>query len=292
MSEELMTPPADDKAREEIRDFPWARPRYLSHLKPVDELTLNTGEKCQVLELEVPKDDACLSEWACRFRQCYCPDEHLDLLRDGTGKSRAEYLLELVFPDKTKAPGPGVRSGDFAELLIADFVEFLLGYWVPRDKYAEKGSRNESVKGVDIVGFRWKHADQHHPDDEMLTFEVKAQLRGGKYDERLQVAVDDSAKDYLRAAETLAAMKRRFLNKDDRNAMKVVQRFQDAADRPYRLLSGAAAVLSDDAFDVDGLSATSIAKHKNARSLRLVVVRGEGLMDLVHALYQRAANEA
>ena len=69
---------------------------------------------------------------------------------------------------------------------------------------------------------------------------VKAQLRGDKYDERLQVAVDDSAKDYLRAAETLAAMKRRFLNKEDRDAMKVVQRFQNAADQPYRLLSGAA----------------------------------------------------
>ncbi len=269
-----------------------AQPTYLRHLKPVDDLTLATGERCEVWELEVPQDHACLSEWATRFRQCYCPDSQLDLLREGTDKTRAQYLLELVFPDQTKAPGPGVRSGDFAELLIADFVEFLLGYWVPRDKYAEKGSRNESVKGVDIVGFKWRHEDQHHPDDEMLTFEVKAQLRGGKYDERLQVAVDDSAKDYLRAAETLAAMKRRFLNKEDRGAMKVVQRFQNAADRPYLLLSGAAAVLSDDAFDAAGLSTTSIAKHNNARGLQLVVVRGKGLMDLAHALYQKAADEA
>lgn len=269
-----------------------ARPTYLRHLKPVDELPLATGERCQVWELEVPKDDACLSEWASRFRQCYCPDSQLDLLREGTGKTRAEYLLELVFPDQSKAPGPGVRSGDFAELLVADFVEFLLGYWVPRDKYAEKGSRNESVKGVDIVGFKWRNEDQHHPADEMLTFEVKAQLRGEKYDERLQVAVDDSAKDYLRAGETLAAMKRGFLIKGDQSAIKVVQRFQNAADRPYLLLSGAAAVLSDDAFDSAGLSTTSTAKHNNARGLRLVVVKGEGLMDLAHALYQRAADEA
>lgn len=269
-----------------------AQPTYLRHLKPVDELTLATGERCEVWELEVPQDDACLSEWATRFRQCYCPDGQLDLLREGTDKTRAQYLLELVFPDQTKAPGPGVRSGDFAELLIADFVEFLLGYWVPRDKYAEKGSRNESVKGVDIVGFKWRDEDQHHPADEMLTFEVKAQLRGNKYEERLQVAVDDSAKDYLRAAETLAAMKRRFLIKGDQSAIKVVQRFQNAADRPYLLLSGAAAVLSDDAFDAAGLSTTSTAKHNNARGLRLVVVKGEGLMDLAHALYQRAADEA
>jgi hypothetical protein len=287
-----MTATAADKPTKAKSGVPAAQPTYLRHLKLVDELTLAAGEKCQVWELEVPKDDACLSEWAFRFRQCYCPDSQLDLLREGTGKSRAEYLLQLAFPDQSKAPGPAVRSGDFAELLVADFVEFLLGYWVPRDKYAEKGSRNESVKGVDIVGFKWRHDDQHHPDDEMLTFEVKAKLRGDKYDGRLQVAVDDSAKDYLRAAETLAAMKRRFLNKEDLGAVKVVQRFQDAADRPYLLLSGAAAVLSDDVFDVAGLSATSTANHNNAKSLQLVAIKGEGLMDLVHALYQRAADEA
>jgi hypothetical protein len=87
-------------------------------------------------------------------------------------------------------------------------------------------------------------------------------------------------------------MKRRFLNKEDLGAVKVVQRFQDAADRPYLLLSGAAAVLSDDVFDVAGLSATSTANHNNAKSLQLVAIKGEGLMDLVHALYQRAADEA
>ena len=259
-----MTAPAADEATKAKSGATGAQPTYLRHLKQVDELTLTTGETCQVWEIEVPKDEACLSDWAARFRQCYCPDGQLDLLREGTGKTRAEYLLELVFPDQTKALGPGVRSGDFAELLLADFVEFLLGYWVPRDKYAEKRSRNESVKGVDIVGFKWRHEDQHHPHDEMLTFEVKAQLRGDKYDERLQVAVDDSAKDYLRAAETLAAMKRRFLIKGDQSAIKVVQRFQNAADRPYLLLSGAAAVLSDNAFDAAGLSTTSTAKHNVA----------------------------
>jgi hypothetical protein len=287
-----MTASAADDATKAKLVAPAVQPAYLRYLKQVDELTLAAGEECEVWELDVPNDEACLSEWASRFRHCYCPDSQLDLLRAGTGKTREEYLLELVFPDQSKAPGPGVRSGDFAELLIADFVEFLLGYWVPRDKYAEKGSRDESVKGVDIVGFKWQHEDQHHPDDEMLTFEVKAQLRGGKYDKRLQVAVDDSAKDYLRAAETLAAMKRRFLIKGDQSAIKVVQRFQNAADRPYLLLSGAAAVLSDDAFDAAGLSTTSAAKHNNARGLRLVVVKGEGLMDLAHALYQRAADEA
>ncbi len=255
-------------------------------------MTLAAGATCEIWELDVPSDAACLSEWASRFRQTYCPDTDLDILREGTGKSRAEYLLELVFPDKTVAPGPAVRAGDFAELLVSDFVEFMLGYWVPRGKYAEKGSRDESVKGVDIVGFKCPSAEQPKPTDEMLTFEAKAQLSGGKYKDRLQVAVNDSGKDYLRAGETLAAMKRRMHLADQQASMMVVQRFQNAVDRPYRLLSGAAAILSDAAFDTDGINGTTFAGHNNAGNLRLIAVKGKDLMTLAHALYQRAADEA
>lgn len=247
---------------------------------------------CEVWDLEVAADAACLSEWAGRFRQAYCPDSDIDILRAGTGKSRAEYLLELVFPDKSTPPGPGVRAGDFAELLVSDYVEFILGYWVPRGKYAEKGSRNESVKGVDIVGFKCPDAAQPKATDEMLTFEAKAQLSAAKYKGRLQDAVNDSGKDYLRAGETLAAMKRRMHVSGDRASMLVVERFQNAVDRPYRLLSGAAAVLSDAAFDVDGIKGTTTAEHQNAGNLKLIAVKGKDLMTLAHALYQRAADEA
>lgn len=267
-------------------------PTYLQHLTLAEPITLNGGEKCDVWELDVSENDACLGEWAKRFRQTYCLDSDLDILREGTGKSRAEFLIDLVFPDKSVAPGPAVRAGDFAELLIADYVEFVLGYWVPRSKYAEKGSRDESVKGVDIVGFKCQGLDVPNANDEMLTFEVKAQLSGGKYTGRLQTAVNDSGKDYLRAGETLAAMKRRMHVAGQREEMLVVQRFQNAVDRPYRLLSGAAAVLSDGAFDADALKSTSVADHNNAGRLKLIAVRGKDLMTLAHALYQRAADEA
>lgn len=69
-------------------------------------------------------------------------------------------------------------------------------------------------------------------------------------------------------------------------------RFQNAVDRPYRLLSGAAAILSDAAFDVDGIKATAIAGHNNVGNVRLIAVKGKDLMTLAHALYQRAADEA
>lgn len=271
---------------------PMTLPEYRYHFKQDKSLTLNGGGICEVWELAVPNDATYLNEWANRFRQTYCPDNDIDILRAGTGKSRAEYLLELVFPDKTAPPGPGIRSGDFAELLVSDYVEFTLNYWVPRGKFAEKASRDESVKGVDIVGFKCPDAGLPKPTDEILTFEVKAQLSGGKYDGRLQAAVKDSGKDYLRAGETLAAMKRRMHVAGQHSSMMVVQRFQDAVDRPYRLVSGAAAILSDAAFDTDAINETTITGHNNARNLKLIAVKGKDMMTLAHALYQRAADEA
>lgn len=268
-------------------------PTYLQYLKKTDKsLKSADGQNIDVWDLLIPKADPCLSEWATRFRQHYCLDAEIDELRDGTGLSRSDYLLQLIFPDKTKAPGPGVRSGDFAELLVADYVEYRRGFWVPRSKYAEKASRDESVKGVDILGFKVVEQGKESPADTLLAFEVKAQLGGGKYQDRLQSAVDDSSKDYLRSAYTLNATKRRLHNAGEEKAALVVRRFQNIADRPYVFTSGAAAVLSDDSYDEAALQATKTVDHKNSASLELIVVRGSQLMALVHALYERAANEA
>ena len=87
-------------------------------------------------------------------------------------------------------------------------------------------------------------------------------------------------------------MKRRMHIAGEQASMLVVQRFQDAVDRPYRLLSGAATILSDEAFDTDSIKGTSIAGHNNAGELKLVAIKGKDLMTLAHALYQRAADEA
>ena len=57
--------------------------------------------------------------------------------------------------------------------------------------------------------------------------------------------------------------------------------------------SGAAAVLSDDAYDETLLQKnTKIVEHQNSGDLELIVVRGKALMARVHALYERASDEA
>lgn len=271
-----------------------AMPSHLSSLtKCAEPLATSDGRHIDVWELRVLPTASYLSAWASNFRQHYCSDSEIDDLRAGTGLSRADYLTQLVFPDKNAAPGPGIRAGDFAELLVSDYVEYLLGYWVPRGKYAEKSSRDESVKGVDILGFRLTSLLAPSPSDTLLAFEVKAQLSGDKYTGRLQTAIDDSSKDYLRRAITLNATKRRLRHAGEHDRALVVQRFQNLSDHPYIYRSGAAAVLSDSAYDKALLQkSTKVAGHQNAGNLDLIVIRGKELMKLVHALYESAANEA
>lgn len=268
-------------------------PDHLSFLKKC-EFSLKTSDQhnIEVWELIVTEEDD-LTNWAKHFRECYCLDHEIDMLRDGTGLSRANYLKELVFPDQMLRPGPSIRAGDFAELLIADYLEFMMHYWVPRGKFAEKESRNESAKGVDVLGIKAVDINKESIDDVLLTFEVKAQLTNTKYKNRLQTAIDDSSKDYFRQAATLNAIKRRLMHTEQSDKVSLVQRFQNPTDNPYKYLSGAAAVLSDDAYDELAITkSSSVIKHENAKNLQLIVIRGTNLMQFVHALYERAAHEA
>jgi hypothetical protein len=265
--------------------------RHLFERQPSRDFSLACGAAVEVIRLKLPADRALLTAWACAFRQNYCLDNEIDDLRRGTGLSRKQYLDALCFPDRTAAPGPSIRSGDFAELLVTDYVEHVLGYHVPRGKYGEKASRNESVKGVDIIGIKFADSTPT-PADELIAFEVKAQLTGTTYGGRLQTAIEDSNEDYLRKAYTLNALKRRLLARGQTASAEQIARFQNPADKPYRFRSGAAAVLNQEVFEVADFSSSTTAAHNNRNSLTLIVVHGEDMMSLAHTIFDVAGDEA
>jgi hypothetical protein len=257
-----------------------------------ERITLPGNREAEVWELRHKTDDADLKVWATHFRNHYCRDADLPALVEGTGLTHTNYLITMKFPDGHEPPGPSIRSGDFAEILIADYIEYKLGYWCPRElRYDLKWNRNESTKGCDVIGFKFNSKDRHDPADELFVFEAKARLTG-KPENRLQDAVNDSIKDRYRISQSLNAIKQRFYERGDTEKVMRVQRFQDEADRPFRRISGAAAVLDVAVFDRSLIAATDVSLHPNVSNLRLVVVRGQMLMDLVHSLYERAANEA
>lgn len=254
------------------------------------------GTEISVFELEIDYvDEAALRQWATHFRNHYCLDSKLDRLRKGTGKSRDQYLTDMVFPDKTDDFGPATRSGDFAEILIADLLESQFGFWTPRTRYDDKLVRNESPKGTDVLGFRFAGAGPAFPSqqDVLVSFESKAQLSSGKPKAKLQEAVVDSAKDALRISESLNAVKRRLIDRGDDDGADKVERFQEGLQVPYIRMSGAAAVFCSSVYDPATVSKTTeCSTHENAGNLMLVVVYSATLMKFVHALYERAATEA
>ncbi|MCF8474595.1 MAG: DUF1837 domain-containing protein [Emcibacter sp.] len=205
--------------------------------------------------------------------------------------TKAKYLLELKFPSKIGGSGPATRSGDFAEILVADYLTYLHGYMVPRTRYDRKTITNESTKGSDVIAFK-NVSDKPTRSDEMLIYEVKAKLTGNAKGSRLQDAIDDSQKDEVRIAESLNAIKQRLFDLRDFDNMNKVGRFQSGEDHPYQRKYGAATVLTSSAFDQAILATSSTKEHPAGVDVDLLVIQGEDFMKLVHALYERAANEA
>lgn len=271
--------------------MPWTS-EHMTWFEDVGTLTTADGRTVTVLNFSHENDDETLSAWARHFRNHYCLDTEIDVLRRGTGHSNAEYLRKIKFPDESAAPGPSIRAGDFAEVLIADYLEYILDFWVPRTRYADKTVRNESTKGCDIIGFRLLSGPKGSPDDILAIFEAKTQFSGRDPKPRLQDAVEGSAKDQLRKAESLNAIKQRLLRNGQMDDMAAVERFQNIEDRPYTELSGAAALFCTSVYDEATIAETTADSHPNSDNLLLVVVRGENMMDLVHDLYERAADEA
>ena len=259
--------------------------RYLSELTKVGNITTEEDEIVEIFELSSNISDECLNEWATHFRQNYCNDDMLELLISGTGMTKKEYLLSQKFPDAKDGFGPGTRSGDFAELLISDYLEFTLGYIVHRERYKNKFNRNSSTQGTDIVGFKFV-GSKPSSADEFITFEVKAQASGTEAKNRLQDAIDDSYKDAIRKGETLSALKQIYIEKGNHEKASQVERFQNKPDRPYTEKYGAAAVHDTTTYSEDLIRNVEL----NGSKRWMIVVKRDNLMNLVHRLYEVASN--
>jgi|ERR1019366_3994529 hypothetical protein len=109
-----------------------------AHIKWLNDsgkkLKTTAGQEIRLLEFQHTDDATIISAWAKYFREHYCLDKVLDEAREETGLSRKQYLEQFVFPNHCP-PGPSTRAGDFAEMLVADYFEYLQGWTVPRTRY-------------------------------------------------------------------------------------------------------------------------------------------------------------
>lgn len=272
--------------------MPWTSKHLQWLLATNIKLKTKCGKEVEVLEFRYESDDGILSAWAKHFRNHYCADSQIDSIRDGTGLTRQEYLTQLKFPDAKAAPGPSIRAGDFAEILVADYFQFRLNYVVPRTRYFDKTIRNESTKGSDILAFSFFDGSRRSPKDILAIIEVKASLSDSPAKNVLQEAIDHSARDQVRKAESLNATRQKLISQGERSLADQVKRFQSKVDFPFEEMSGGAAVITTANFNTKLFSQCNAAAHPNQKSLKLIVIHGKELMALVNALYVRATNEA
>lgn len=281
---------------------PWTSEHTKWLVDTGERLKTADGKEVEVWEFYHGKDEAVLFAWAKHFRNHYCLDTEIDFLRGK--RSRADFLVNIKFPSKTSKLGPGIRAGDFGEILISDYLQWLLGCWVPRVRWSSKAVRDESPRGSDVIGVRFHKTDcEASTKDVLFVFESKTKFSASKIN-RLQDAINGSAKDHIRITESLSFIKQRLFEKGDIDQAQKIERFQNPVDMPYKKTYGAAAIISDECFDPAELASADcrripkskkqkeIFPHPNSDSLVLLVIRGPSMMDLVHELYRRAADEA
>lgn len=154
-----------------------------------------------------------------------------------------------------------------------------------------KPTANDTAKGCDVIGFRFFETGKINEKDALAIVESKASL-SGKNPDRLQDAVTDSAKDDVRKAESLNYLKQRLIEQGSSADAELIERFQTPVDQPYKELFAAAAVLSVNGYDEKSIESTNSFGHPGRSNLKMIVVKGDDLMKLVHDLYKRAADEA
>ncbi|MCK6606307.1 MAG: DUF1837 domain-containing protein, partial [Ignavibacteriaceae bacterium] len=180
--------------------MPWTSAHTKWLINTGELLKTADGKDIQVWEFRHEQDNKVLSAWAKHFRNHYCLDTDIDFLRGK--RSRSDYLTDIKFPSQTTKLGPGIRAGDFGEILVSDYLQWLLEYWVPRVRWSSKVVRDESPKGSDVIGFRFNNIDgAASTKDVLFVFESKTKFSASKIN-RLQDAINDSAKDHIRIDES------------------------------------------------------------------------------------------
>lgn len=282
--------------------IPGVPPQHVNWLQKLPtHFTTRDGTPADVWEFNYDTQSPILNDWATHFRNHYCLDSQIDLLRGK--KSRKDYLNQLKFPSEAGGFGPSIRAGDFGEILVADLLQWLLGYWVPRVRWSSKVICNESPKGSDVIGFKFEAVGGHSPNDILAIFEAKTKFSGSGGN-KLQAAINDSTKDHLRIAESLNFIKQKLIDNKEISDAQKVERFQSPADDPYSRIIGATAVI-DTAYETEGNVLLANANetpcltnkknkvpHPNLHELNIIVIKGSNMMKLVHSLYKLAADGA
>lgn len=271
------------------------KPDYMNSYVQLRTIKTNEDNPIELIEVHAPfENDKLITEWARSFRLKYISDEDLlESMRDTGIQSGIEFLRSVVYPKN-----PKFRSGDFGEILVAEYLMYAETFWVPTLslRYSEKATSEESVKGSDIIAIRFEfNSNQESSKDVLCICEVKtgfmSAVRG-----RLQDAVNDSNKDDLqldvakRGSIGLNAVKLKLKRKEragncDSYSYRTIARFQNPVEHPYQTQYVAAAVVDQNRFNRETMKKIETKESQHIDSLRIIAVGVTDIKKLIDTLY-------
>lgn len=256
------------------------------------ELISSKGDKVNVYKLDYELlDDDSLNAWASGLRNNYCEEYLLDFLVSGTGLTKQEYLKKMIFPDPTVPQGAATMSGEFGEILVYDYINFVLEYYITRTRYLEKVNPNMPIPGSDVLGYKVVNINKPSKSDQLIVAEVKTRSSKSGNNlckETVKTAIEHSIKDRVRIGESLNAEKRRLLNRSRTKDAKIVERFQNKTDNPFTLDFFAVAVLDDELYSEQVVLDVVDNQHENINSTNVLIIHSKKLKFFLKDLYRRA----
>lgn len=254
----------------------------------------SSGDEVQVYRLnnELLDDDS-LNNWASGLRDNYVEEILLESLAKGTGLTQKEFLEKNIFPRHQNKLGASTMSGEFGEILVYDYINFVLKHYITRTRYLEKVNPDMPVPGSDVIGYKVNNVNKPSKSDHLIIAEVKTRSsktgnKNSLCEKTVKDAIEHSIKDRVRIGESLNAEKRRLLNRSRNNEAKIVERFQNKTDNPFILDFFAVAVLDNELYSDQVVLDVVNSQHENIKSTNVLIIHSKELKIFLRDLYRRA----
>lgn len=255
----------------------FTKPQYINKfIANPNPVTLDSGENVVVYSIADGLTDAELNEWAKHILAHYISSDEIIDGANTNKISEQEYIAKFVLPTAKKD-----LSGNFGEIIFADFIEFVLGYSVPRYKLYGNYPNNPT-QGIDIVAY--KKNISNSADDTVLFSEIKCRLSTKSF-VSLQEAINDITKRDKEYALALDSMRRRLNQIGNTDESQEIRRFSDP-EKPYKLVKGAGLITLSDACTTKDFVGVSIA---GGNKIEVHVIHSNDIWNLTQDLWRRAS---
>ncbi|HEM3636622.1 TPA: DUF1837 domain-containing protein [Streptococcus suis] len=261
---------------------------YMQYLIQEEPIITDEGKQIEVFHLDIQDEPEIFEDWAKQFRRNYCSDDELAEMIGIMNISPKEYLKNFKLPSDSGI-GLSTMSGDFGEILVSDYLQYIEEYVVPRTRYDSKVNKDTSTQGSEVLGY--KQDSLNVLNDEVVVIEVKSSASdssSSKAKNKLQEAINHSDKDFERFSTSIVASYLR-LKKSNSDQANVVERFLNITDKPFNVIYGAVAVYSNQSYDIDVIKTVVSKKHRDFQKLRLLVIHSDELMKFIRELYSKAS---